>query len=374
MPSTIPQMDRLMGSQLQSLIPYVEQLITITMSTQSASPRSSLSNSSNSSSPTNASATSDQIARLDTLLEIYLERLDTYQQLRNELSKNFAAGFLSLAHANHTSSLGSGRRYGEEGYDLRMKAGRRVRIHTKADQDIVGLSRKDLDSHMQPAAESTLESTRWTIEPSGEYAGDPTDAVTTSTCTGMPTQDQDQTSGCPAASMDPKASNSTTSSGLPEPTTMSTSAPLSDQPRDQLPNGKLKPRKPLNPLNWYGVLIPASLRATQSSFTTAVQDQVPQILTVQAEMTRLEMQIRRLRTEAGLSQSNSYEADELTGDPSTVKVEAEQLRRCSRDGTRSDGMADPRDRRYESGTKTSTASLSSRPKEPPRSRILKLDD
>src|ERR1700728_4011474 len=52
--------------------------------------------------------------------------------LRTQLSKQFSDGFFSLARANHASpTLGSGRRYGEEGYDKRMKAQRRIVYSTR---------------------------------------------------------------------------------------------------------------------------------------------------------------------------------------------------------------------------------------------------
>ncbi|EXJ82018.1 hypothetical protein A1O1_08086 [Capronia coronata CBS 617.96] len=66
--------------------------------------------------------------RLDTLLESYLDMLDTYTRLREQLSQDFSAGFFALAQANRNSILGPGRRYGEEGYDKRMKALKRVHI------------------------------------------------------------------------------------------------------------------------------------------------------------------------------------------------------------------------------------------------------
>src|SRR5436305_5836411 len=72
------------------------------------------------------------LERLDNLLETYLELLDEYTTLRTQLSKQLSDGFFSLASANHTSpTLGSGRRYGEEGYDERMKAHRRIVYSTR---------------------------------------------------------------------------------------------------------------------------------------------------------------------------------------------------------------------------------------------------
>src|SRR2546429_5856786 len=72
------------------------------------------------------------LERLDSLLEAYLELLDEYTSLRTQLSKQFSEGFFALARANHTSNnLGSGRRYGEEGYDERMKAQSRIMYSVK---------------------------------------------------------------------------------------------------------------------------------------------------------------------------------------------------------------------------------------------------
>jgi hypothetical protein len=52
--------------------------------------------------------------------------------LRTQLSKQFSDSFFSLARANHTSpTLSSGRQYGEEGYDERMKAQRKIVYSTR---------------------------------------------------------------------------------------------------------------------------------------------------------------------------------------------------------------------------------------------------
>lgn len=254
--------------------------------------------SSRSSSPRrNAVETSDQIARLDALLEIYLSRLDSYQQLRNDLSKNFAAGFLSLAHANRTSQMGSSRRYGEEGYDERMKTSRRVVIRAKdGEEDLASPSGSDVQGRRRPEAEPTPKSTLWEIVSVSSSEADSAAAVTTGTRTETELGALDHSSeSSPPDSATILLSSEATS-------TTSTSANLPARPpKTQSTDSSRRPRKPVNPLHWYGVLVPPSLRAAQSSFACAVEDQIPRLLTVQAEMENLETQIRRLRIEAGLA-------------------------------------------------------------------------
>jgi coiled-coil domain-containing protein 115 len=200
---------------------------------------------------------SDLIDRLDSLLEIYLDHLDTYQKLREKLSMNFSAGFLSLAHANRTSNLGSGHRYGEEGYDERMKAGKRVKIHTQNEGDLRGPMQQDLQSDEQPSPHPELAITLLTIE-------------------------QFKPLGMNAA----------------------------DQAKSPVPKEtSIKAKKPLNPINWYGLLVPPSLRAAQTSFTSAVQDQIPQLLNIQTDMAGLEAQIGAIRKQAGLTHEHTQSVD-----------------------------------------------------------------
>lgn len=54
-----------------------------------------------------------------------------------------------------------------------------------------------------------------------------------------------------------------------------------------------------DPIHWYGILVPASLRNAQRSFTEAVQSEVPELAGVVVEMRALEQRITKLRTEIG---------------------------------------------------------------------------
>lgn len=55
-----------------------------------------------------------------------------------------------------------------------------------------------------------------------------------------------------------------------------------------------------DPIHWYGILVPASLRNAQRSFTEATQSQVPELAGVIVEMRTLEQRITAIRKELGV--------------------------------------------------------------------------
>ena len=55
----------------------------------------------------------------------------------------------------------------------------------------------------------------------------------------------------------------------------------------------------LDPITWYGILVPASLRSAQKSFTQAVESQLPELACVTVEMWALEKEVERMRQELG---------------------------------------------------------------------------
>ena len=71
-------------------------------------------------------ALQEQLDKLDELVEKYLILLDQYQKARQELSEHLSSGFLDLAQANRSAS--AGRRFGEDYYDGRMQASRRISV------------------------------------------------------------------------------------------------------------------------------------------------------------------------------------------------------------------------------------------------------
>lgn len=50
-----------------------------------------------------------------------------------------------------------------------------------------------------------------------------------------------------------------------------------------------------DPLKWFGILVPPTLRASQSSFKDAAADLIPALASVSKEMTEVELEVRRAR-------------------------------------------------------------------------------
>lgn len=55
----------------------------------------------------------------------------------------------------------------------------------------------------------------------------------------------------------------------------------------------------LDPITWYGILVPPALRSAQKSFTDAVEGQVPELASVVDEMQAVEREVHRLRQQLG---------------------------------------------------------------------------
>lgn len=103
------------------------------------------------------SSLSQQLEYLDSLFEKYLHILHEYENARQDLSRQFSSGFFNLAQANR--SVGPGRHYGQDYYDERMHASRRVRLDEegikiakapKAEEDEKGKEKEQKDSFSDP--------------------------------------------------------------------------------------------------------------------------------------------------------------------------------------------------------------------------------
>jgi coiled-coil domain-containing protein 115 len=234
------------------------------------------------------------LKRLDSLLETYLELLDEYTTLRTQLSKQFSDGFFSLARANHISpTLGSGRRYGEEGYDERMKAQRRIVYSTrdskrdenwdetedwKAGSSVRSQSLEPSDSKADtlPGYGMSIQKTEAPLDSQETSSSDETDTDKQRIVGAVPQNDE--------------STSSPFANALP--TTVKPSSPSSTKTKSAASNR--------DPLNWYGILIPPPLRQAQASFISAVESSVPQLLNTSASMHDLEARVTKLRIELGL--------------------------------------------------------------------------
>ncbi|KEF51169.1 uncharacterized protein A1O9_12783 [Exophiala aquamarina CBS 119918] len=254
-------------------------------------------------------------ARLDALLESYLELLDTYTTLRAQLSKDFSSGFLALAQANRTSTLGPGRRYGEEGFDGRMKALKTVQIVSNGDLSVAAERKGCLRG---PEREREHEH-----EDNEHFQSISIGDTETTTTTPVENTQKNQTRGLsglrhqtrPASSLShlpshrPRSTATCASAFGSSPTSIynynytitSTTASIRNDDANADADPPLKSQfQSRDPLKWYGILNPPHLRQSQSHFTTSITATIPNLLSTMSYMAVLEDHIWDLRRELGI--------------------------------------------------------------------------
>lgn len=169
---------------------------------------------------------------VDSLLERYLGLLDEYTKLRCELSTLQAGVFQSIARANFSAERGV--RYGQDFYDDRMQALRRVQI---------AMNQGDIPEFLVTQQNQALDQAPAFLEPEVEkYA------------TAEESQERKE----------------------------------EEQEEEERPKAK-------DPLRWFGILTPMALRQAQSQSVKAIEDILPRLVSVNAEMADVEVQVRRAR-------------------------------------------------------------------------------
>ncbi|KAK3380251.1 hypothetical protein B0T24DRAFT_614671 [Lasiosphaeria ovina] len=202
--------------------------------------------------PNPSPSVADYDDALDSLLLRYLSLLDEYTRLRAALGALQSTVFQSLARANFTAERGV-RHYGQDYYDERMQATRRLRVTSAPSApgaggspvfEVVAHSPEDDDKDEDEAAEVEVE---------------------------------------PANGVDEQQANE--------------EKPKEQQQQPAQNNNKTKKKKPKphDPLRWFGVLTPMALRAAQGQAAEAVQGLIPRLATVSAEMAGVEVEVRRTR-------------------------------------------------------------------------------
>ncbi|OAX84093.1 hypothetical protein ACJ72_01529 [Emergomyces africanus] len=182
---------------------------------------------------------------LDSVLERYLHLLDRQQRLQDEIGREFSSGFFSLARAN--TSCPPGRRYGEDYYDERMKAIKKLSIGLPSTNP--GEGSNQTTSNPSFAIESALP------PPSN------TEESKTDSEDGNDERDSD---------------------------TSSTSQSSNQNEKDKLQQSK-KPRndqKSSNPIN-----------CAQQSFCAALEGPIPALVNVMTEMREVERDVEALRSQ-----------------------------------------------------------------------------
>ncbi|MCJ1259729.1 hypothetical protein MMC24_007568 [Lignoscripta atroalba] len=175
-------------------------------------------------------------AALDELLEQYLNLLDQYQILRQSLAKRLSSGYMSLAQANFNSP--NRVRYGQDFYDDRTQA--LVRISIKPSDPTFSIS-KPLES---PGQDNEVLTTPFDSE------------------------------------------------------SFQTSASGQDHQLPKTPASRAtSTRIPGDPLKWFGILVPPSLRSAQADFRAAIIEGVPALANAMLDLRAIEKEVARLRGE-----------------------------------------------------------------------------
>ncbi|OTA98914.1 hypothetical protein M426DRAFT_325570 [Hypoxylon sp. CI-4A] len=177
---------------------------------------------------------------IDELLERYLLLVHEYTALREQLSAHQTSVYSNIARANFHAERGM--RFGQDHYDERMQAIRRVAITTGNDQDDVPVFTViNGDAESSPPQESTDPDKKSDIE-----------------------NVKDEGEGEGAVDEKKKTDN---------PSRM----------------------KPKDPLRWFGMLTPMPLRQAQTQSIRAVEDIIPKLVSVNAQMAQVEIEVRRAR-------------------------------------------------------------------------------
>ncbi|EUC30756.1 hypothetical protein COCCADRAFT_7270 [Bipolaris zeicola 26-R-13] len=204
----------------------------------------------------------DLLDHLDDLLERYLHTLHEYQQVMQQLSKQLSNGYMSLAQANfHNSS--SAIRYGQDCYDERMQAIRKVRVSEGQTSDVPHFSVHKSD----PSDENVDASDDASKKEDAQESKDDSEHVTPT----APESKQEE---------EPKTTSKTEES-----------SPASEETKEKTKTTK----KSNDPLKWFGILVPPALRTAQSAFVNAVEAPIPQLATLARDMRMQEIEIGRVR-------------------------------------------------------------------------------
>ncbi|KAJ4357371.1 uncharacterized protein N0V89_001946 [Didymosphaeria variabile] len=202
---------------------------------------------------TSSSNKDELVSRLDDLLERYLLTLDAYQKAQQQLTRHLSSGYLDLARANFTNNARA--RYGQDYYDERMQASRKIAVTEEEGNAIFSIECSVKESKAKTEESSSPDADSAATKETGPSAEADTDGEKDST-----------TSDKPASKAD-------------DPTE-----------KDE------EKKSPSNdPIRWFGVLVPPALRSAQASFVSAVEGPVVEISNLVKELRQQEIEIGRVR-------------------------------------------------------------------------------
>lgn len=199
----------------------------------------------------------DHQQTIDSLLHRYLLLLDQYTTLRARLSSLQSSLFRDIARANFSAERGL--RYGQDHYDERMQALRVLSIREGEAEDVpvFEVKRQDGEKEVEEQDKDKKAESEWESEEKEAEEGD-------------------------GAEEDEKHQDETPAK---KPTAV---------------------RK--DPLRWFGLLTPQSLRSAQASSIEAVEKIIPQLASINKEMAHIEIEVRRAKKKRAKAEAAAEKA------------------------------------------------------------------
>jgi hypothetical protein len=124
---------------------------------------------------------------------------------------------------------------------------------------------------------------------------------------------------------------------------------------------KDKVQKPSDPLRWFGILTPMSLRLAQSKAIEAVEQVIPQLATVDAEMADIEIRVRRARKKRSKAGAAARKQQQAPDGGKVAMDEEEAAVISNKNSANADGKQSTSDieKRARSGDETLASKLES---------------
>ncbi|KAI1263997.1 hypothetical protein F5Y18DRAFT_428493 [Xylariaceae sp. FL1019] len=238
--------------------------------------------------------------KIDTLLEHYLNLLHEYTTLRSELNSLQTGIYQSIARANFSAERGVW--YGRDFYDERMQASRLVST------SLSPLTLRDEGEDDKEAREKAMGSDQNIPTFRVVNAKEAADAARA---------DQEE-----SRDEHPDGSEDATDDTSAPPEERDTSTIDADAKATAPDSDTTSPRTATrkDPLRWFGLMAPTSLRQAQGHSIRAVEDVIPRLCSVNAEMAYVEIEVRRARKRRGKAEAAAAAAKGETGERAEVAV------------------------------------------------------
>lgn len=233
-------------------------------------------------------------SHVDKLLERYLLLLDEYTTLRSTLENIQGAMYQNIARANFSGERGV--RYGQDFYDDRMQASRRVQVTLREpDGGVPEFSTvvRNLDAE---GGEN--------VEEPGEVQENEEDE---------PEKAAEESDPGNQESRSKEASDAGNGSGSLK----------KEECEKKTKERKRRLERSRDPLRWFGLVTPTPLRFAQTQAIQLVETVVPRLASVDAEMKDVEIAVRRARKRRTKAEADSAKKND--GSSEAVASEAAQI-------------------------------------------------